>query len=370
MITRAIRFNGHVEYRIEGDWAQLAADLCVDDPQQLENQRLSLQLLASPEPIDPQAPQGTRVAELPLTQSVFTGFLQDQALALPPAGDSDFTMAMALVGQTEDGKVQVHDCAVFNNRQLFAQPRIQGRVDCQLHDTSVSLSIDVIANNREADNRSGSLSLELWALNAPYTGGDFTGFPLASTELGTLDGQCEWRDCSFALDLIQPPVGEWALALMLREWTPAGFVTRDFRQLPSLVREAPIAAEKIAVETQPMAEFIAIEPTEAEQAVAAKAATEAVQADAALAEKKAPKKAAKAVKKPATKADKKKAEKVEEAVSINSASAKALSKVKGLSPRLADAIIAERPFSSVDDLQKVRGIGARMIARLRELLTL
>lgn len=390
MNASPIRFNGNVEYRIEGDIAQLAADLYIEDRQQIENQRLSLQLWANQDQSCPDAPTGTRIAELPLNATLFNGYYQDQTLIMPPAGDHDYSMALALVGEAGDGSVQVHDYAVFANRQLFSQPRLQGRVDCQLHDTGVSLYIDAIANPREFDNRSGSLSLELWALNAPYQGGAFSGFRLAGTELGTLDGQCEWRDCNFNLDLAQPPVGEWALVLMLREWTLAGYITRDYRQLPAMVREARMQMPEQATETQPMAEFIAIDerevetrrsaPVEAapEERVEAKIEAKVESAEKTVEEKSAdaPKSMTKDEKKPVEKSAKKKAEKAEkvekaeEPVSVNTASAKVLGKVKGLSPRLADAIVAERPFSSLDELQKVRGIGARMIARLRDLLTL
>ncbi|GGC01992.1 hypothetical protein GCM10011352_30230 [Marinobacterium zhoushanense] len=381
MNTPAIRFNGNVEYRIEGDTAQLGAELQIEDLQRIECQRLSLQLWACPDQVNPQALQGTRVAALALSQSLFTGFYQDQTLALPPAGDNDYTMALALVGETADGNIQVHDCAVFANRQLFLQPSIQGRVDCQLHDTSVSIRIDAIANRRDADNRSGALSLELWALNAPYQGGAFVGFPMASTELGTLDGQCAWQDCSFNLEINQPPVGEWAPALMLREWTPAGYITRDYRQLPSLVREAQMPMPAAVVNSQPTAEFIAYEssandadqtPVEREHKADAEAAVVTEKEEVLKAPKtnSDAKRADKAEKKPATKAAKKKTDKIDEAVSINTASAKALSKVRGLSPRLAEAIIAERPYASLDELLKVRGIGARMLVKLRELLSL
>ncbi len=55
-------------------------------------------------------------------------------------------------------------------------------------------------------------------------------------------------------------------------------------------------------------------------------------------------------------------------VDVNSASAEELASLPGIGASKAAAIIAERekkPFSSVDDLERVRGIGARTVEDLR-----
>ena len=58
----------------------------------------------------------------------------------------------------------------------------------------------------------------------------------------------------------------------------------------------------------------------------------------------------------------------------NAASARELSFVPGLSRRLAEEIVADRaengPFAAVDDLERVRGIGPRRLARARPHLSL
>lgn len=53
---------------------------------------------------------------------------------------------------------------------------------------------------------------------------------------------------------------------------------------------------------------------------------------------------------------------------MNSASAAELASLPGIGDSKAAAIIAERekkPFASVDDLERVRGIGARTVEDLR-----
>jgi competence protein ComEA len=57
-------------------------------------------------------------------------------------------------------------------------------------------------------------------------------------------------------------------------------------------------------------------------------------------------------------------------VSIQTASVEELAKVTGLNPKLAKEIIKARPFTSVNDLLKVSGIGEKTLQRLKPLLTL
>lgn len=59
-------------------------------------------------------------------------------------------------------------------------------------------------------------------------------------------------------------------------------------------------------------------------------------------------------------------------VDVNRASPAELASLPGIGPSKAEAIIAERekkPFTSVDDLERVRGIGARTVEDLREKVT-
>lgn len=56
-------------------------------------------------------------------------------------------------------------------------------------------------------------------------------------------------------------------------------------------------------------------------------------------------------------------------VNLNTASADGLMALPGIGPSKAAAIIANRPYDSVDDLDRVPGFGAKTIDQLRELVT-
>lgn len=380
MNSPAIRFTGQVEYALDGDFAKIGAHLNVDAPEQIANESLSLQLWACDDHFDPTAPQNTRIASLPLQPQLYSGFYSDQTPALPPAGNRDYLIAMALVGETDGGNTRVHDVALFNNRQLFTQPRIQGFVGSQILDGCVELRIESIINPRDEQNLSGSLNLELWAMNTPYSGAAFSGFQLASCELGALNGGSEWRDNLFTLNMVQPPAGEWTLVLMLREWSSAGYVTRDYRELPTLIQQPQAAEAETEVEQEALAqaEVIPAEPAKAIEAKTLAAEPDKASQQEKTAGKVKEKQAAAPVrKKNAAKASKAKPQskkpdsKASTApVSINKADIDALAAVKGLSPRLAKAIIAERPYESLDQLTKARGLGEKTVAKIKKYLSL
>ncbi len=56
---------------------------------------------------------------------------------------------------------------------------------------------------------------------------------------------------------------------------------------------------------------------------------------------------------------------LEQLVDVNRASVDELASLPGIGPALANRIIAGRPFRSVDELDRVRGIGPRRLAELR-----
>ena len=57
-------------------------------------------------------------------------------------------------------------------------------------------------------------------------------------------------------------------------------------------------------------------------------------------------------------------------VHINSATPEELAKLPGIGPEKAKAIIAARPFQSVEDLKKVKGIKEAVFAKIKGMVSL
>ncbi len=61
----------------------------------------------------------------------------------------------------------------------------------------------------------------------------------------------------------------------------------------------------------------------------------------------------------------KKAPSPQSVLDLNAASKKELESIKGIGPVLAESIIAGRPYRTVDDLLKVKGIGPKNLEKFR-----
>ena len=332
-------------YRFEGDNVHLHTKFTVLDEAAYRRQWL-LQLWACPvRPDSIENLAGEIVAEvaLPSMHEIAdeTEHLEISAFSRPPAGEAEHFMALVLVAGRLGKFDEIHDVAYYANPQRFLQPRMRGTVGYRIDGDQVRLSVGQIENPRDPANRSGTLALELWALETPYTGGDFKGVPLGGVAIGSLAGQTESSITSFDLPYSQPPSGKWHFVLMLREWTAAGYVTRDFTNFDNPVIYAP---EKVDVlkKTEPLTVAGSISsnlpPQDVEKATAIPSA------------------------RPATE--------TEPAVSVNTAAAEELAAVEGITPTLAKAIIRKRPFASLDDLRRVKGVSLKLLTKIRSRLGL
>ncbi len=349
LTSSAVRIGSDHGYAFDGDSVRLDAELLIGNPEAAATRDWALQLWACEAPFDGAAIRGTKVAELPVGNQAW---VSASTPAFPPAGRAEHAMVLVLASGKDGSFDQVHDYANFPQTETFVQPRLTGATGFSLADDSVTLNVDAIDNPRAADNLSGSLSLELWA----YADSKPEGIQLAAASLGSLAGQNSWYELAIDTPLLAKPAGTWNIALLLREWTNAGYVTRDFANfaLPvSWAAEAAPAAEvatEAAVEAKPTASAKA---APAPKAAAPKAATPKTAAPKAAPAKAAPKVAAA----PAS-------------VSINKASEAELAAVKSLPKAVAAAIIAARPFKTLDELVKVKGMGVKMLDKLKGSLSL
>ena len=232
--------------------------------------------------------------------------------------------------------------------------RFTGDCGYRIDNDRVIISLHGIANDRPADNLSGSLSVELWALTDVYQGGNFSGFALAATQIGQISGGHWLADCEYDLILDQPPGGDWNLCLMLRESDGQNFETRAWVNFPLLYSvEAPAA---LADDPIPEVEAVS-EVAEVKEETPVVVSIE---------RKRRP------VEKQDTPAVKtaKKSKTSLTTVSVNNATEKELASVKGLSKKVAAAIVAGRPYKKLDDLLELKGTGKKMLEKLRPALML
>jgi hypothetical protein len=348
------RLSGPHGYRLDGDTVHLNARFALLDPA-AHARSWALQLWACPS-----APASTRdlaghiVAEASLPPM---GEIADEiehfdvsAAAWPPAGVGEHTMVLVLASGRPGQFHDIHDIAVYPRPQQFIQPRLSGNTGYRIDGGRVQISVGCVQNPRPETNRSGTLSLELWALSAPYAGGRFQGHHLAGVEIGSLNGQGQWALQPIDLAFTQPPAGRWQIVLMLREWTAGGFVTRDFTNFPTPFVSAPVVEKTPA----PVVEKPSVPA--AEKPIAA-----------VVAKTPAPEAAKDAVPVPPAKAP---VDAAAKCVSVNAARVEELAAVKGLSAKLAEGIVKKRPFASLDDLRRVKGLGANILAKVRSSLKL
>jgi len=361
-------FGARHGYRLEGDTVALHAMFTVWDAA-AHNRNWALQLWACPQaPFNAADITGHLVAQVALPS---IGEIADdiehfevRADASLLAGKADYSMVLLLVAGSYGCYDEVHDFYVYPLRQEFYLPQFRGSAGYRIENDRVHINVGSIFNPRSADNLSGTLAIELWALSEPYAGGAFAGVKLAGANFGQVFGQTESAIREFDLSFSEPPVGVWNYVLMLREWTEAGFITRDFVNFNQLV--SVIAAFQPVVESAVL-ESIAplVLPTEqAPEVVAPVVEAKPAIAEVVEAPVVAQPKATVAAKKPAKKS------KQDSKVSVNSASAEDLKAVKGMPAKVAEGIIMARPFTQLEDLVKVKGMGAELLAKLRSYLRL
>ncbi len=335
-------------YCFDGDSVQINAELTFSDTALSAASQWALQLWSSVSGFPDQQLAGVKVAELAVYPAAGYQSLTATVAAMPPAGSDELDMALALVCWGDNGLPMVVDLAVYPVAESFVQPKLSGNVTCALADGMATLTVDAIENPRAEDNLSGTLALEVWALDEPYAGGSWQGIPVASMILGVLGGGNALTDCNFVVPAAAPE-GPGVLTLMLREWGPTGYVTRDYCNLaldtPAKKAKPKAAAKKSAAKEETPKEKA---PKEKTTKVKAKAEPKPV-----AKESKAPAKA------PATKV-----------VSVNAASEAELLAIKGLTATVAKAIVTGRPYASFDALGKVKGVGPKLLATLRDKMIL
>jgi hypothetical protein len=101
------------------------------------------------------------------------------------------------------------------------------------HGGAVSLFADRIDNLNNAGITSGNLALQLWACQAPYTGGNLTGWKLAEFQPGILQADHFLAPVRSSVPASLPESGDYAIVLVIAEWDGEGFNRiHDFHNYP------------------------------------------------------------------------------------------------------------------------------------------
>ena len=256
-------------------------------------------------------------------------------------------------------------------------PTLRGNCSYRINQDRVVIEIAEISNDRALDNLSGTLAVELWALKQPYQGGQFNGTPLAATQIGELRGQHSLLNCRYDLLFQAPPAGQWTLTLMLREWNGMAFETTDYINFSLPYAATRSAAPVAAVSDNVITVRFNDTPASPDAPAPAAKAAPATPAPTAKAEPAA----AKVATAPATTSKTATESKTQAAaaaeatpavgkVNLNKASENEIAALKGMSRKLASAIVAGRPFASLDELLKVKGLGSKLLDKLRTSITL
>ncbi|HEX2733238.1 MAG TPA: helix-hairpin-helix domain-containing protein [Polyangiaceae bacterium] len=318
--SHAIRLGANHGYCIQDDIAYLNAEVEIASESR-SGRDWALQLWACERPYTGGDIAGFKVAEAkvawPSPQD--SAVVQGSAVAHCPPTGPDYSMVLVLAATTGSA-AQVYDFANYPARERFAAPHFAGSVGYAIEGEQVSLKVGRIENPRPTQALSGALSLELWAFAEPRTEvePEGHGVRLANAEIGVVAGQLSVEQLAYSVPFAAPPAGSWHLALLLRERTAnAGILTRD-------------------------ACCFSVQYQGASKAAAPESAAQPATADAKASDK----------------------------VSIQSASLEALAAVKGVGLKLAKEIIKSRPFQSLEDLLRVRGIGERLLIKLRPFLSL
>ncbi|MCL2448772.1 MAG: DUF2934 domain-containing protein [Polyangiaceae bacterium] len=231
-LEHCVRIGGNHGYRIDGDTVSLNADLWIAQDGPVRAGR-ALQLWACDRPYEGGVLQGVKVAEIAVTLPAATVGttvrLEAETVGHMPSGRREFAMTLVLAAREPDTLEQVEDFANYANRHLFQIPYFEGTVGYSLEGDSVLLTVDGVCNPRPEESLSGSMALELWALANPLSNDSLDGVLLARAEVGQVSGQRSLGPLGYRVHLGSPPPGQWWLALLLREWTATGLVTRDSR---------------------------------------------------------------------------------------------------------------------------------------------
>lgn len=191
-------------------------------------------------------------------------------------------------------------------------------------------------------NFSGELYLQLWALDAQFDGVQLRGQRIATLELGQLFSGNAFTDVMGEVPVQVPADGEYHIVLALVEQQNGIDYIHDWRGYACT--EVFSAAPQIDSPVTPAAPVGTVTAEDVAEAVAALEAPSA---------KTKPKRAK--VAKPAK----------DSRLNVNTAKESAIASLNGVTKPVAKHIINNRPYKRLEDLLEVKGIGKKVLEKLK-----
>ncbi|MGV3658563.1 MAG: hypothetical protein ACO1TE_00210 [Prosthecobacter sp.] len=130
---------------------------------------------------------------------------------------------------------------------LNAAPKIGGGFSYQFTtgNASVTLSLGAITNS-SAENATGTILVQLWAMDQQYDGGRMRGHSIASYKLEGLEGGRQYSNLKKTLKAVMPARrGDYHMCITVSEYREGGYVITDNRNMSKVVTLAPAAPAKV-----------------------------------------------------------------------------------------------------------------------------
>lgn len=236
--------------------------------------------------------------------------------------------------------------------KLSSAPEFVGTCGYSIQHNYITIDAFCINNPRDAGDLSGTLSVEIWALKQAYMGGEFEGVALAGTCIGELKGQHFLTNCHYELLFQEPPAGTWQLTLMLREWTENGFITRDHVNF-----DLPYTVELMGNVQKINDNVISVDFTKTDSDAKKLVEDTSTKRNTTPASTEKPK-------------QKVTPEEKTGLISLNDASAEEIARLKGITQKLATSIVAGRPYTDINQLRSIKGLGPKTLKVILPLVKL
>jgi hypothetical protein len=231
----SLDLTGVASYQRNGTNVNLRAERVANNSSTRTSGSLRLALWATAQPWDV-SPIGYRTAIYPFTsvlapRQYFSDVSANVEFKEPPSGTYYMTMALEEYNGSDWSQV---DTVAMTTRDTFngggaAQEGLQfkGTVSYEFNGTAATLRATRIENN-SSTRTSGSLRMELWALDSPYAGGTITGRQTAVAALSSvLDPRQYYENLSLVTTFLRPPNGRYYMSMLLTEWNGTQWIIRD-----------------------------------------------------------------------------------------------------------------------------------------------